>query len=59
MQAAVDTTNHLIVTHKVITSGSDRLQLAPMAKQAKAVLDVDKLNVLADRGYHSGEQILA
>lgn len=59
VQAAVDTTHHLIVTHAVITNGTDRSQLAPMAKQAKAVLDVEKLNVVADRGYYSGEQILA
>jgi hypothetical protein len=34
----VDTEHHLIVTHEVTNSGSDRAQLANMAKQAKAVL---------------------
>ena len=38
VQVAVDTKHHLIVTHEVTNSGSDRAQLANMAKQAKAVL---------------------
>ena len=33
----------LIVTHEVTNSGSDRAQLANMAKQAKAVLETDTL----------------
>src|SRR5438445_13483172 len=37
VQTAVDTENHLIVAHEVTTSGSDRSQLANMARQAKAV----------------------
>src|SRR5882757_7776097 len=36
VQVAVDTEHHLIVTHEVTNSGSDRAQLANMAKQAKA-----------------------
>ena len=58
VQAAVDTENHLIVTHEVTTNGSDRSQLAPMSKRTKEVLGVDKLNVVADRGYFASEQIL-
>lgn len=58
VQAAVDTTHHLIVAHDVTTSGSDRSQLAPMSKRTKTVLGVDKLDVVADRGYFSSEQIL-
>src|SRR5262249_9052534 len=38
VQVAVDTEQHLIVTHQVTNSGSDRAQLANIAKQAKAVL---------------------
>jgi hypothetical protein len=34
----VDTEHHLIVAHEVTNSGSDRAQLANMAKQAKAIL---------------------
>jgi transposase len=59
VQVAVDTEHHLIVTHQVTNSGSDRAQLANIASQAKAVLGVDKLEAVADRGYFSGEQILA
>jgi hypothetical protein len=59
VQVAVDTEHHLIVTHEVTNSGSDRAQLASIASQAKAVLGVDKLEAVADRGYFSGEQILA
>jgi len=43
----------------VINEGSDRAQLSPMAKAAKAVLAVEKLDAVADRGYFSGEEILA
>jgi transposase len=59
VQVAVDTEHHLIVTHEVIKSGSDRAQLANVASQAKDVLGVDKLEAVADRGYYSGEEILA
>ncbi len=58
VQAAVDTRYHLIVAHDVTTSGSDRAQLAPMSKLTKEVLGVDHLEVVADRGYFTSEQIL-
>jgi transposase len=58
VQVAVDTEHHLIVTHEVTNSGSDRAQLANVASQAKDALGVDKLEAVADRGYFSGEQIL-
>src|SRR5215467_4046484 len=51
VQVAVDTEHHLIVAHEVTNSGSDRAQLANMAKQAKGVLGVEKLEAVADRGY--------
>jgi transposase len=57
MQAAVDTKNHLIVAHEVTNVGHDRSQLANMAEQAKAAMAVDKLNVIADRGYYSSKEI--
>jgi transposase len=58
VQTAVETTHHLIVAHEVINEGNDRSQLSPMSKKAKEVLGVDKLEVLADAGYFSGEEIL-
>jgi transposase len=59
VQVAVDIEHHLIIAHEVTNSGSDRAQLANMAMQAKAVLGVDKLEAVADRGYYSGEEIKA
>jgi transposase len=59
VQVAVDTEHHLIVTHEVTNSGSDRAQLANMAKQAKAVLETETLEAVADRGYFSSLEILA
>ena len=59
VQSAVDTRHHLIVAHEVTNSGSDRSQLSVMAKQAKAALEVDRLQVVADRGYFKSEEILA
>jgi len=59
VQVAVDTEHHLIVTHEVTNSGSDRAQLANMAKQAKAVLKTETLEAVADRGYFSSLEILA
>ena len=59
VQAAVDTKYHLIVAHEVINEGNDRAQLSAMAKQTKAVLESDRLDVVADRGYFNGEEILA
>jgi len=59
VQIAVDTENHLIVTHEVTNTGSDRSQLAKIAKDAKAVLQAKTLEAVADRGYFNGEEILA
>ena len=58
-QAAVDSKHHLIVAHEMTNQGHDRAQLANMAAQAKTVLEVDELTVVADRGYYSGEEIKA
>lgn len=59
VQSAVDVKNHLIVAHEVTNSGSDRRQLSGMAKQAREAMDTSDLNVIADRGYFSGDEILA
>jgi len=59
VQVAVDTAHHLIVTHEVTNIGTDRSQLAHMAKETKATLEVESLDVVADRGYFSSEEILA
>jgi transposase len=59
VQVAVETTHHLIITHEVINDGTDRSQLSPVAKQAKATLGVENLDAVADRGYFDSEEILA
>jgi transposase len=57
VQAAVDTEHHMIVAHEVTNQGSDRRQLANMAKQAKSVMAMDKLTAVADRGYYRSEEL--
>src|SRR5918999_131949 len=59
VQVAVETEHHLIVAHEVTNVGSDRAQLSAMGKEAKAVLEVDQLDAVADRGYWDSEEILA
>jgi hypothetical protein len=59
VQVAVDTEHHLIVTHEVTNSGSDRAQLANVAKRAKAVLQTDELDAVAERGYFNSLEILS
>ena len=56
VQASVDTEHHLIVAHEVTNMGTDRAQLSAMAKQTKAALETDALDVVADRGYYNGEE---
>ncbi len=58
-QTAVDAKHHLIVAHEVTNVGNDRTQLSKMADQAKTAMGADTLDVLADRGYFKGEEILA
>ena len=59
VQTAVDTAHHLIVAHEVTNVGNDTAHLANTAKAAKAALDVEKLEAVADRGYFDGEEIKA
>ena len=59
VQAAVDAEYHLIVAHDVTQDGHDRHQLHRMAKMAQAAMGVDTLEVVADRGYFKGEEVLA
>jgi len=59
VQSAVDSEHHLIIAHEVTNVGSDRSQLSTVAKQAKAVLQRDTLDVVADRGYYNGDEIRA
>jgi hypothetical protein len=46
------------VAHEVTNVGHDRHQLSSMAKLAKEGMGAETLEVLADRGSFSGEEIL-
>ena len=59
VQSVVEAEHHLIVAHDVVMTGSDRQQLAAMSEKAKAAMGVETLAMLADRGYFSGEEIVA
>jgi len=59
VQSAVDSRHHLIIAHEVSNVGSDRRQLSPLARQAKAALGAETLEVVADRGYYNGDEIRA
>ncbi len=59
IQAAVDAEHHLVVAHDVVTTGSDRGQLSSMAFKAREATGEKSLQVLADRGYYTGEEIRA
>jgi hypothetical protein len=59
VQSAVDVEHHLIVAHDVVTAPTDRNQLSSISAKAKAAMGVERLDVLADRGYFAGEEILA
>ena len=59
VQSAVDTKHHLIVTHEVTNVGSDRSQLSRMSEQARAAIGSEAIEAVADRGYYSGEEIVA
>jgi len=58
VQTAVDTKHHIIVTHEVTNVGHDRSALSGMANSAKEVIATDVLEVVADRGYYSGAEIV-
>ena len=59
VQIAVDTQHHLIVAHEVTNVGTDRHQLSNIAAQARDEMAVDTLDVVADRGYYEGAEIMA
>jgi transposase len=59
VQTAVDAQHHLIVAHEVTNVGNDRVQLASMAQQAQTAMGRKDLEIVADRGYFKGEEIVA
>jgi transposase len=59
VQAAVEAGHHLVVAHDVVMTGSDRAQLSPMASAAREATGASSVEVVADRGYYSGQEVLA
>lgn len=57
VQAAVDTKHDLIVAQEVVQSASDHGQLSAMAVAASQELQTPGLQVVADKGYHSAEEL--
>jgi len=59
IQTAVDTKHHLIVAHDVSMAMGDIKQLARMSKKAREATGIERLEVIADRGYYNMEEIKA
>jgi transposase len=57
-QTIADDKHNLIVDYEV-TNCNDRKALLGMGQRAKAVCETDAITVLADKGYHNGEQLAA
>lgn len=57
VQITVDAKHKLIVDHEVTNACNDLNQLSAMAIRAKEVLDVESLEVVADKGYYNGTEI--
>jgi transposase len=59
VQCGVDSKHKLIVACDVVSDGNDQQQLAPLARQAKANLEVETLTVAADASYYTQEGVKA
>jgi len=57
VQIATDSKHKLIVAQEVTNAVEDKGQLESIAGQAKEVLGVDKMEVVADMGYYNGSQV--
>ena len=56
VQTVVDDKHNLIIEYQA-TNKNDKKALLPMSIKAKEACEVDAITVLADKGYHNGEQI--
>ena len=59
VQSVVETKHHLIVAHEVTNHGYDRDALSMMARAAKDVMARETIEAVADKGYYSGDEIVA
>lgn len=58
VQHSVDEKNKIIIDHKVTNEGNDNRQLSSMGKRSKTILEVDELEIAADSGYYSTNEIV-
>lgn len=56
-QATVDAKHKFIVDHETTNDVLDRNHLSRMAKRAKDILEVEEMEVLADKGYYDAADI--
>jgi transposase len=56
-QTTVDSKHNLVIDTKVINT-NDRKILSTMGLQAKEILGKESFDLLADKGYHNGEELL-
>ena len=59
VQGVVDSKHHLLAVTEVTQEASDQGQLAGMVEKAKAELQIDQAEVVADAGYYKSEDIKA
>ena len=57
VQISVDAKHKLIVDHEVTNDCNDLKQLSSMAVRAKEALEVDSLEVVADKGYYNRMEV--
>ena len=57
VQSAVDSKHKLIVAHEVVNEVTDVNELAPMAREAKEALGVERIEAVADKGYYNQTQV--
>jgi hypothetical protein len=57
VETAVDSKNTLIVDYDVTVDARDRNELSKLAKNAKEALDVETLDITADKGFHKTSEI--
>jgi hypothetical protein len=59
VQVGVDAKHKLILDHEVTNDVTDQGHLSTMAIRSKEVLQVKKMNVVADMGYYDGQEVAA
>lgn len=58
VQTAVDASNKMVLDYEV-TNENDTYALSSLALRSKELLEVEQLDILADKGYHTGSEMKA